>query len=75
MKKSKTQLVKDYIKLKGSITAIEGDKIGVRRLADTIYSLDKQGWVFNRISVTLTDDFGYTAQYTKYIFVSEPIKK
>jgi len=74
-KQSKISRVKGYLKVKGSITYYEAEKIGVPRLSSIIWVLEKKGWKFDRIKVNVTNDFGDTNPSTRYILNSEPEEK
>lgn len=72
-KPTKTQLVRNHLVSKGSITSLQAIKnYSATRLSAIIFNLIDEGWTINKVPCELTDDAGYKEIYTKYILVSKP---
>lgn len=59
--------VLEYIKQNGSITSLEAIyELGVTRLSDVIFRLDKEGYEFERETEKGKNRFGEKTHFTRY---------
>lgn len=74
-KVTKTNLVLEHLKNKGSITSIEAiEMFGATRLSSIIFNLRKQ-YKIETINVDFVDRYGNKSVYAKYIYHGEITKK
>lgn len=70
MKKNQTTAIKDHFESGKSLTSLEAIRLyGCTRLADKVFRLKKQGYVFHTEIMTSTSMYGYPCKYAKYTLV------
>ena len=72
MKKTKTQKseVLKYMQTHTGITSLQAiEKFGATRLPDIIYRLGKDGYKFEKESITKKNRYGHTTTFTRYTLV------
>lgn len=71
---SQVKEVLEYTTRHGSITSMEAfGKLGITRLADVIYKLEKKDIHFRREAVTERNRYGNTVTYTRYHIERETV--
>lgn len=63
---TQTQAVLMYLEEKGSITAMEAQKIGIMRLASRIVDLKKMGFEFDCTTEKVPTRYGGTTRIKRY---------
>lgn len=67
---NKSQLVRDHLLSKGSITSWDAiQQYGATRLSSIIFNLRKAGYNIITQDIAFTDRFGNDGQYANYVLV------
>lgn len=69
---TQTEMVLDYLRIKGSITTWEAySKLFITRLSAKIYDLKKLGYNFDEEWITKKNRYGRKVSFKKYILKGE----
>lgn len=71
----KKEILLSYLKEHGSITSFEAfAELFDTRLSDTIYRLEKEGYVFERETIKKKGYYGKTITFYRYILVDNELE-